>query len=93
MIYRGRKNTDRDRPLNFYKKFKVANLGVSPFGFSVGKKYREYPKPGYQNAPNFCKNMDKAMGTYSFNVPKNIAPGGLYLNIINFTISKTQSNC
>lgn len=34
-----------------------------------------YPKPGYQNAPKFCENTDKAMGTYAFNVPKRLTPG------------------
>ena len=34
-----------------------------------------YPKSGFQNAPNFCQGTDKAMATYSFNVPKNLRPG------------------
>ena len=33
-----------------------------------------YPKPGYQNAPKFCENMDKALATNAFYIP-NVAPG------------------
>merc|ERR1712183_262092 len=34
-----------------------------------------YPKPGYQNAPKFCENTDKAMATYWLNIPETLASG------------------
>lgn len=76
-IYRGRKNTDRNLSFSKFKKLLVSDLGVSHFGNGAGDKVSVYPKPGYQNAPNFCKNTDKSMGTYSFNVPSNLATGKL----------------
>nr|CAB3260422.1 uncharacterized protein LOC100175308 [Phallusia mammillata] len=71
-IYRGRKDTDRDMSFSYYRTTLVADLGVSPVGSA---HQASYPKPGYQNAPHFCKNTDRSMGTYSFNVPQELAAG------------------
>ncbi|XP_076805501.1 uncharacterized protein LOC143449269 [Clavelina lepadiformis] len=72
-LYRGKVNTDRDGSFSYYKKFLVTDLGKSPYG-PANTRSNKYPKEGYQNAPHFCQDTDKAMGTYSFNVPK-ITPG------------------
>jgi len=73
-VYRGRPGTDTNEKLSFYKKFLVANLGVSPVG-QENTNPSSYPKPGFQNAPLFCRDTDKSLGTYSFNVPQNLQPG------------------
>ena len=74
VIYRSKLNKNNSNlPLNEYKR-KVADLGASLFGNSL-KNPDEYPKPGYQNAPNFCNDTDKSMASYSFNIPKKIWPG------------------
>ena len=52
----------------------VYDWGVSPFGFGTDAQTMIYPKPGFQNAPKFCENTDKALATYTFEVP-NIATG------------------
>jgi len=45
-------------------------LGMSPVGHAIPDSViNSYPKPGFQNAPNFCDDTDKSLGTYSFNVP------------------------
>ena len=77
-VYRGRKNTDRDRKLSFYSTRVVADLGVSVFGVNATKTFTKYPKPGYQNAPAFCQDPENAMATYSFNVPEDIEAGNLH---------------
>jgi len=77
-IYRGEKGKDRNEVLSYYKRFLVADLGISPFGQQAGNLVNVYPKPGFQNAPNFCKDKDKSLGTYSFNVPTTLAPGKTY---------------
>ena len=74
-IYRGKKGGDTDQVLGYYRRFKVADLGVSKFGYAASSSYQNYPKPGYQNAPKFCEDTDKSLGTYSFNVPKNLEEG------------------
>ena len=59
-----------------FKQNEVVNLGISPFGFQVpDDEITKYPKPGFQNAPAFCEDTDKALGTYSFNVPTDFATG------------------
>ncbi|XP_076807142.1 uncharacterized protein LOC143450466 [Clavelina lepadiformis] len=73
-IYRGLKDTDRDRSFSYYRQIEVADLGVSPVG-SANTQSSKYPKLGYQNAPNFCKDTDKSMGTYSFNLPSDVTAG------------------
>jgi len=73
-IYRGLVNTDTDKPYSYYKDKLVSSLGTSIFGKELTNP-DQYPKPGYQNAPNFCDNTDKAMATYSFNVPDDLSPG------------------
>ena len=80
-IYRSKKNKDKSNvPLSKYKR-KVADLGVSLFGNSL-KNPDGYPKPGYQNAPNFCRDTDKSMGSYSFNIPRKLSPGETILSVI-----------
>merc|ERR1711953_1357377 len=34
-----------------------------------------FPKVGFQNAPAFCEDTDKALSTYSFNVPQDLEAG------------------
>nr|XP_002127986.1 uncharacterized protein LOC100175308 [Ciona intestinalis] len=72
-IYRGVNAMDRSGTLAHFKANLVSDLGRSPVG--QPSLMSIYPKPGYQNAPNFCDDTDKSMGTYSFNIPGNIAPG------------------
>lgn len=73
-IYRGNKNDAADLTLSQYFANLVADLGKSPVnqGTVVSSTY---PKPGFQNAPEFCSNTDRALGTYSFNVPSDLEPG------------------
>ena len=63
----------------FSKSSKKTQLqGVSPTGQNGPhdeEVYLTFPKPGYQNAPGFCENMDRALGTYSFEIPADMAPG------------------
>jgi len=73
-IYHGMEGTDTNKPYSYYRPFLVADLGVSVFG-NDNTEPDKYPKPGYQNAPAFCENTDKAMGTYSFEVPSDFKPG------------------
>jgi len=62
----------------FYILIQVADLGVSPFGHSrTQAEITTYPKPGYQNAPKFCENMDKALATAAFYLPADLAEGKL----------------
>jgi len=73
-VYRSKRNKNNSNmPLSKYKR-KVADLGVSLFGNPL-KNPDGYPKPGYQNAPNFCRDTDKSMASYSFNVPRKLSPG------------------
>ena len=81
--------TDTNKPYSYYRPFLVADLGVSVHGNS-NTQPDKYPKPGYQNAPAFCENTDKSMGTYSFEVPKNkLKPGCKMLKCTNGYKSKT----
>lgn len=73
-IYRGNVNTDTDKSYSYYTDKLVASLGTSTFG-AANTEPDKYPKQGYQNAPNFCANTDKAMATYSFNIPTDLAQG------------------
>ena len=67
---------DNDPTLGEFKQNEVVNLGISPFGFQVpDEEITKYPKPGFQNAPAFCEDTDKALGTYSFNLPNDFATG------------------
>lgn len=83
-IYRGQRWTsvdspkDTNNPYSYYKQFLVADLGLSPVGKN-NVNPDSYPKPGFQNAPNFCGSTgtDKAFGSYSFNVPSDL-PTGYY---------------
>lgn len=34
-----------------------------------------YPKPGFQNAPKFCENPDKALATNYFEIPADLPVG------------------
>jgi len=73
-IYTGKKGTDTNNPYKYYRDFLISDLGVSVSG-NQNTAPDVYPKPGFQNAPAFCENTDKAMGTYSFNVPEDIEEG------------------
>lgn len=73
-VYRGNVGTDTDEPYSYYTDKLVADLGRSLFG-NANTAPDTYPKPGYQNAPKFCDNTDKAMATYSFNIPADLAEG------------------
>jgi len=65
-----------DPTLDTFKQNEIVDLSTSPFGHNVpDSEINSYPKPGYQNAPAFCEDTDKALGTYSFNVPRDMAPG------------------
>jgi len=65
-----------DPVLSVFKGNKVVDLGISPFGHDkTDSDVNTYPKPGYQNAPNLCDDTDKALATYSFNVPSDMEPG------------------
>ncbi|XP_039250782.2 uncharacterized protein LOC120328380 [Styela clava] len=74
-IYRGEKNDEADLTFSEFRKNLVADLGAKDPPVMGSTKHHVYPKPGYQNAPAFCENMRKSLGTYSFNVPKNLEPG------------------
>jgi len=74
MAWNGMEAVDTNKPYSYYRPFLVADLGVSLYGRDLTEPDK-YPKPGYQNAPAFCENTDKAMGTYSFEVPKTFKPG------------------
>ena len=73
-MYRGRHGRDKYKSLNYYKKRIVSSLGASPWG-DENIFPNMYPRKGYQNAPKFCEDTDKSMGTYSFNIPKILNPG------------------
>ena len=74
----GPKDATADPTLDEFKQNVVADLGRSPSGHSTPDEVtKTYPKPGYQNAPKFCENMDKALATNDFTVPNNLAPGKL----------------
>lgn len=54
----------------------VADLGISPFGHErTEAEITTYPKTGYQNAPKFCENTDKALATAAFYIPANLQSG------------------
>nr|XP_004225509.2 uncharacterized protein LOC101242977 [Ciona intestinalis] len=78
-LYRGEINNNGPDPtLSRFREKLVFDLGRSPSGLDFGgdaSLSSVYPKPGYGNAPRFCDNTDKAMATYSFNVPRNLRPG------------------
>ena len=77
-IWRGNLNDDHkvDYDMAHYRQNLVSDLGKSKTGMELGEEGSKiYPKPGYQNAPAFSEDTDKAMGTYSFNIPENLAPG------------------
>jgi hypothetical protein len=65
-----------DPNLGEFKENEVVNLGVSPFGHNVpDSEINSYPKEGFANAPAFCEDTNLALGTYSFNVPADMATG------------------
>ncbi|XP_039251212.2 uncharacterized protein LOC120328749 [Styela clava] len=74
-IYRGNVNDQFDLTLSQFREELVADLGVKDPPDQSSDAYTQYPKPGYQNAPAFCENKDKSLGTYSFNVPSDLQPG------------------
>ncbi|XP_039251287.2 uncharacterized protein LOC120328812 [Styela clava] len=72
-IYRSDRNARADPTLSQFMQNLVFDLSASPLNDEILSK--SYPKPGFQNAPAFCLNQDKSLGTYSFNVPLNLSPG------------------
>jgi len=65
----GDENSDPD--MATFSANKIADLGLSPNGWAIDESViNSYPKPGYQNAPAFCENMDKAMATAAFDIPQ-----------------------
>jgi len=70
-------NVGADDPvLSVFKDNELVDLGISPFGHQVpDSEVGKFPKPGFQNAPAFCEDTDKALSTYSFNVPLDIGEG------------------
>merc|ERR1711972_1279289 len=67
---------DTDPTLGQFKQNEIVNLGKSPVGHEVpDSTIDSYPKQGFQNAPAFCEDTDKSLGTYSFNVPDNMESG------------------
>jgi len=64
---------ENDPNLGTFKQREIVNLGISPFGHNVDVS--TYPKLGFQNAPAFCEDTDKSLGTYSFNIPEDMEPG------------------
>ena len=78
-IFRGPKDGQSDPSLATFVKKLVADLGVSPTGNNA--QTTVYPKPGFQNAPKFCENKDKALATNSFKIPQNLQPGKCLLLI------------
>merc|ERR1712243_350933 len=75
-LYMGPRDHEGDVALSTYMKNEIYDFGVSPVGYNIPDKVTMiYPKPGFQNAPKFCENMDKALGTYTWTMPKNIKPG------------------
>ncbi|XP_078586300.1 uncharacterized protein LOC144868202 [Branchiostoma floridae x Branchiostoma japonicum] len=73
-ILLGARNAPGDVSLSQFRE--VADLGVSPHGNGVPDRVTtQYPKPGYQNAPRFCEDPDKAMATGAFTLPQDLRPG------------------
>ena len=57
---------EQDPKLFKFKEQKLVDLGISPFGHQVPNDQVEaYPKPGFQNAPAFCEDTDKALGKWN----------------------------
>lgn len=51
-----------DPNLSEFKENEIVNFDVSPVGHSIPDEViNSYPKPGYQNAPAFCEDTDKAL--------------------------------
>lgn len=84
-IYRGTKDAVADSTLSGFRQNLVADLGIKASSLPLGT----YPRPGYQNAPKFCANTDRALGTYSFNVPGDLEAGNLKLE----SASKLVDEC
>ena len=74
-IFRGQRNAAKDGTLTQFRNNLVVDLGVAPVGYQIpDQTTTKYPKPGFQNAPKFCENTDKALATNHFNIP-NLQPG------------------
>merc|ERR1712038_1554899 len=75
-LYASEKDAYQDPTLSQFLANQIVDLGVSLFGHEIpDSTINTYPKPGYQNAPKFCDNPDKALATYAFTVPDNLEPG------------------
>ncbi|CAH1780838.1 unnamed protein product, partial [Owenia fusiformis] len=75
-VYAGPKDSKTDVPFNVFQQNMVVDLGTAPYGYDVSDQVTmTYPKPGFQNAPKFCENPDKALATFAFNLPANFETG------------------
>ncbi|XP_067949970.1 uncharacterized protein [Watersipora subatra] len=75
-VYRSDVNPVSDPTLSAFKNNEVVDLGISPFGHDkTVADITTYPKPGYQNAPKFCENTDKALATSAFYIPTDLQSG------------------
>ncbi|XP_067949971.1 uncharacterized protein [Watersipora subatra] len=75
-IFRSERNPSTDPTLPEFHANKVADLGISPFGHDkTFEQITTYPKPGFQNAPKFCENNDKALATAAFYIPPDLQAG------------------
>ena len=75
-LYIGPRNGQVDLPFSQFKQNEIYDMGVSPRGGHLtDEETMTYPKPGYQNAPAFCQNMDKSMGTYTIYIPNHLQAG------------------
>ncbi|XP_066275979.1 uncharacterized protein [Branchiostoma lanceolatum] len=72
-IFVGPKDADADPKFSEFDL--LEDLGVSPTGNQPESVMTSYPKPGYQNAPKFCENTDKALATGNFTLPTDMQPG------------------
>jgi hypothetical protein len=74
-IWIGPRDATDDVTLTEFQSHLVADLGVAPVGHNVPDDVTtQYPKMGFQNAPKFCENPDKALATNAFTVP-SLQPG------------------
>ena len=75
-VWLGPRNALNDVTLSEYQANQIADLGVAPTGHAIPDEVTPtYPKPGFQNAPKFCEDTDKALATNTFTVPDKLQPG------------------
>ncbi|CAH1783782.1 unnamed protein product, partial [Owenia fusiformis] len=74
-LYIGPKDAQGTPTLAEFLNNPLADLGISPFGNNVPNAVTTtYPKEGFQNAPKFCENPDKALATNNVTLP-DLEPG------------------